>query len=376
MPSAASRSPKRPQQIDADSPLPIFLQVAQRLNDRLQEGRFQAGERFTTVREVATDFGISFVTAQRAMSCLAEQQLIRSERGRGTVVLVSSRKRKSRSREPKIDIATRRVTVLWPTHMPVATALRSNLLATVDGLRAALPNYSVSLEFAGDLLLEDRAHVYLDSLLSGGSFSAFCLLSAPHFVKRYFEDREIPTIVLGDVEPGIKLSCVSSDEEQAQYDLTTHLIRMGHRRIAQIISAPRVAGHEPRLRGYRRALTEAAKNADGCRDEWEMTLPQHDRDEAIARFKSLLSGSHPPTAAICTALPLATWMQEAAGEGFHVAYDVDREPLHFPLRPSSVLVWPGERMGRLAGELLSQQVAGDFSHRHEILSYSQIKDRT
>jgi hypothetical protein len=100
----------------------------------------------------------------------------------------------------------------------------------------------------------------------------------------------------------------------------------------------------------------------------------HDRDEAMARFKAVLGDSHPPTAAICTGLTLATWVKVAAGKRFHVAYDLDRDPLHTPLHPSTMLIWPGERMGRLAGELLNRQINGDFSLRQEVLGYSQIQD--
>jgi DNA-binding transcriptional regulator YhcF (GntR family) len=359
--------------VDPDSPLPLFFQVAELLTARLRDEGYRPGQRFITVREVAAEYGVSFVTAQRALSRLADQQLVKSERGRGTTVLTPPLKAARGERIEKNSTPTRRIAVLWPTNLPVATAIRSNLLATIDGLRAALPNYSLALEFAGELLLEDRAFDYLDSLVAGGNLSAFTLLCAPPFVKHYFESHRIPTVVLGDIEPGIDLSYVSSDEEKAQFDLTKHLLAKGHRRIAQIISAPRVAGHEPRLRGYRLALEKAQSKGAVLRDEFELTLPA-DRDEAMARIRGLLSTQDPPTAAICTGLSLATWVKEVAGEDFYVAYDVDREPQHAPLRPSTILVWPGERMGRMAGELLNQQINGDMTRRHQMLSYSQIKD--
>jgi DNA-binding transcriptional regulator YhcF (GntR family) len=374
--SVLSARRRKTKPIDADSPMPRFYQVAEHLSAMLRDGDFRRGQRFTTVREVAADYGVSFVTAQRALSQLAEQRLILSERGRGTTVLVSSPRRKRKQQDSKVHqpaVTTRRLALLWPTHLPVATAIRSNLLATIDGLRSALPSYSVSLEFAGELLHEHGAQDYLDSLVSGSNLSAFGLLCAPSFVKRYFELRQVPTVVLGNVEPGIKLSCVSSDEEQAQYDLTRHLLDMGHRRIVQVIAAPRVAGHEPRLRGYRQAMMETSKTESTWREDWELLVPP-DRDEAMARIETVLRDPKPPTAAICTGLSLASWIKAAAGEAFHVAYDVDREPTHASVTPSTVLIWPGERMGRLAGELLTQQIDGDFNRRQEVLGYSQIKD--
>jgi DNA-binding transcriptional regulator YhcF (GntR family) len=372
--TVATKQRKTPS-VDPDSPLPLFFQLAEQLTARLRDQGYQPGQRFITVREVAAEYDVSFVTAQRALARLADQQLVRSERGRGTTVLAAPPKAARRERGEKNSIPTRRIAVLWPTNLPVATAIRSNLLATIDGLRAALPNYSLALEFAGELLLEDRAIDYLDSLVAGGNLSAFALLCAPPFVKYYFESRRIPTVVLGDIESGIDLSYVSSDEEKAQFDLTKHLLAKGHRRIAQIISAPRVAGHEPRLRGYRLAIEKGLTKGAVFRDDFEITLPA-DRDEAMARIRNLLEMQDPPTAAICTGLSLATWVKEVAGEDFYVAYDVDREPQHAPHRPSTILVWPGERMGRMAGELLSLQINGDTTRRHEMLGYSQIKDFT
>ena len=73
--------------VDRGSPLPLFFQVAEDLKRRLREQTYRAGQRFTSVREVAAQYGISFVTAQKAMALLADQQLIRSRPGRGTVVV-------------------------------------------------------------------------------------------------------------------------------------------------------------------------------------------------------------------------------------------------------------------------------------------------
>ena len=326
--------------------------------------------------EVASDYGVSFVTAQRALSRLAEQRLILSERGRGTTVLLSSSRRKQKpqkSNRQSSAVSTRRFALSGQRTCRSRRQFVQICWLRIDGLRSALPNYSVSLEFAGELLYEHGAEEFLDGLVTGSNLSAFGLLCAPPFIKRYFEQRQVPTVVIGNVEPGINLSCVSSDEEQAQCDLTRHLLSMGHRRIVQVIAAPRVAGHEPRLRGYRQAMLEASEAESLWREDWELLVPP-DRHEAVARFETVLRDPKPPTAAICTGLSLASWIRAAAGDSLHVAYDVDREPSHAPLTPSTVLIWPGERMGRLAGELLTEQIKGDFSRRQEIVGYSQIKD--
>jgi LacI family transcriptional regulator len=51
---------------------------------------------------------------------------------------------------------------------------------------------------------------------------------------------------------------VAIDDEQAAYDATSHLLRLGHRRIGLLTGDPAsVHVAQPRERGYLRAMTEA-----------------------------------------------------------------------------------------------------------------------
>src|SRR4051812_9788231 len=95
--------------VDPTSALPLFFQVAEQLTARLRDDGYRVGQRFTTVREVAAEYGVSFVTAQRALARLADQQLVRSERGRGTTVLAPPPKMAGDVRAEPRSIPTRRI---------------------------------------------------------------------------------------------------------------------------------------------------------------------------------------------------------------------------------------------------------------------------
>lgn len=323
-----------------------------------------------TVREVMNHYHISFVTAQRSLASLAQQGLVLSQRGRGTVVLRKGAAA-ARGAKPSAATATRRVLILWPTRQPVSSVFQAQISPIVDGLRAALPGYALSLEFADELLLEESGQDYLDHLVATPGSSAFCLISAPSYVKKYFESRRRPVVVLGSVEPGIRLSSVSSNEEKAIHDLTWHLATLGHTRIAHVVGAPRVAGHESRLRGYRRAM---AQISGPTQVEWELTVPG-DSERASAQFSRLLSGRKAPTAVICTGPTLAGWVRSAAGDRVHVAWDVHSDAHGPPIPASTLLVWPGEEFGYQAGLILQEQMQGPAGVREHIVDYVAIRDQ-
>ena len=70
--------------MDRRSPLPLWAQVLGDLSDRLAAGEFD--ERFPTDQELVDAYGVSRQTVREAVRRLAEEGLLRRERGRGTRV--------------------------------------------------------------------------------------------------------------------------------------------------------------------------------------------------------------------------------------------------------------------------------------------------
>lgn len=75
--------------------------------------------------------------------------------------------------------------------------------------------------------------------------------------------QKVPTVILGHNAPFCEeFINVETDDATASFDATTHLIELGHRRIA-FLSGPPAAPHaRERLEGYRRALREASIEED------------------------------------------------------------------------------------------------------------------
>jgi GntR family transcriptional regulator len=70
--------------LDRQSPLPLWAQLLEQLRWRLAQGEFV--ERFPTDRELMRDYAVSRQTVREAVRRLADEGLVRRERGRGTRV--------------------------------------------------------------------------------------------------------------------------------------------------------------------------------------------------------------------------------------------------------------------------------------------------
>ncbi len=87
--------------IDLGAPVPLVEQIEDQLRRALAAGELQPGEPLPPVRQLAGDLGVNLNTVARAYRALEAQGLIRTQRGRGTVVTPRSRAKpgKAASRE-------------------------------------------------------------------------------------------------------------------------------------------------------------------------------------------------------------------------------------------------------------------------------------
>jgi DNA-binding GntR family transcriptional regulator len=80
--------------VDHESPEPLYRQVAADLRDRIASGELSA--RLPSLKSTAQEFGVSHVTAEKAMKLLSDEKLIVVVIGRGAYV-ARPRPRKSPS---------------------------------------------------------------------------------------------------------------------------------------------------------------------------------------------------------------------------------------------------------------------------------------
>lgn len=76
-----------------DLPTPLYHQMFRLLRDRIVSGEIARGSRIPTEFELASAFGVSRITAKRALDELAAEGLVERRRGKGTHVIHRSRPR-------------------------------------------------------------------------------------------------------------------------------------------------------------------------------------------------------------------------------------------------------------------------------------------
>lgn len=72
--------------IDSDSGIPLWLQLRNRLIYLIASGRFEAGDKLPTVRELAVDLGVNYNTVSKVYQDIERDGYIVSKRGKGTFV--------------------------------------------------------------------------------------------------------------------------------------------------------------------------------------------------------------------------------------------------------------------------------------------------
>ena len=74
-------------EIDFRSGIPIYLQVVERIKERLAAGQLRPGDQLPTVRSLAMELRVNFNTIARAYRIMDDSGIISTQQGRGTYIL-------------------------------------------------------------------------------------------------------------------------------------------------------------------------------------------------------------------------------------------------------------------------------------------------
>jgi GntR family transcriptional regulator len=74
-------------QIDFRSGIPIYMQVVERIKERIGNGELKPGDQLPTVRSLALQLRVNFNTVARSYRILDEVGIISTQQGRGTFVI-------------------------------------------------------------------------------------------------------------------------------------------------------------------------------------------------------------------------------------------------------------------------------------------------
>jgi GntR family transcriptional regulator len=79
-------------EIDRNSPVPFYFQLAEQLEQEITQGRWATRERLPSEAELCSHFALSRTTVRQALARLEQEGLISREKGRGAYVTESQRR--------------------------------------------------------------------------------------------------------------------------------------------------------------------------------------------------------------------------------------------------------------------------------------------
>ena len=245
----------------------------------------------------------------------------------------------------------------------------------LDGLITAAHEHSIRLLI--DIVeVQHQKKAYLELvrakridglILSGPRFNDEALVS--------LEQERFPTVLMGQL-PETDFYSVDIDNYSAAKQAVTHLINLGHQRIACITNArPSYTAAAERLRGYRQAL----ESQNLAYDEDLVRYGDFDPDSGYQQMMDLLDGGNHISAVFVASDVVAIGAKAALVEqGLKIPQDIalvgfDDVPLARYLDPPLTTVrLPASELATRASQILIQIIQGDPPSQKQILLESEL----
>jgi DNA-binding LacI/PurR family transcriptional regulator len=234
------------------SDIPFYKQLRNVLLERIESGEFESDRPIPSEQALCKRYGVSRTTVRQALSELTNSGHLLRIRGKGTFVTPAN--------EPSEPKPTRII-----AYLPNGSAKTGFRAPMINGIEecAYKRGYNVLVGNSEEKIWKAEAYIreFVEKRVDGIIFIP--LSSTNH--SEYLQDNlqvlsiarkaSVPVVLTDRYIRGVDLSYVICDFEQGFYNLTKHMIGLGHRRIG-VIANPYSSSVADRLIGYRRALAE------------------------------------------------------------------------------------------------------------------------
>ena len=216
---------------------------------------------------------------------------------------------------------------------------------------------AIMCNFAQD---EKRERLYLDILKSE---SIDGMIVAPVHGRdqkvAHLVQSGLPIVCIDRGLTGVEADVVLVDNQQGAYDAVSHLIKLGHRRIAYISGLPQIPTSKARLAGYEMAFREQGLVVD----EELIKYGDSKHESGMKLTEELLALPTPPTA-LFTGNNLITLgaLETIHRQGLKIPEEialVGFDDMYWSISlnpPLTAVRQPGFEMGKRAAELLFQRI--------------------
>lgn len=319
----------------------------------MKKGRKAQGrEAPTTIRDVASELGMSVATVSRALS---QPELLRPETRERVLSVVA----KLGYRPNVLARSLRR----GQTHaiVLVVPKLSPFFLEIYAGAEEAAQTAGLAVLLGNSDGKPEREEAYFDQVISGradgiilltgvvpeGYAQGKCALPPMVTVLERLRDNDVPVVRI--------------DHRSASAEVTKHLIDLGHHRIAHIAGTPNAASSAHRISGYKDALASAGLPFDPALVV-EGNFSMQSGADAMERLLELES---PPTGVFAGNDEMAFGaVKTARSRGLSVPEDLsmvgfdDQTTAAFYNPPLTTIHTPCRELGRRSTQELIEQIAG------------------
>lgn len=262
-------------------------QVMTAIEEDIRVRGLRPGEPYPSAREVAEQFGVSPMTADRAMRRLAKGGVLMRRHGSGTFIGDAV------AALPALDI--RHVQIIIPaTFFSVYRIIVENIVAT---LHREFPADRIEQIF----LPESNQETYCAHVIEQWKQSArprtIVLVSCSQPVQRLFGDTGVPTIATGGIAKNVcTLPWIDMDHREAGRLLAEYTRNLGHRRILVLMNHLWGAGDNDFLDG----VDEGLRGNNGTHVEARVRGVELDPKAIETVLTQSLRSDSPPTGVLCT----------------------------------------------------------------------------
>lgn len=271
--------------------IPTYQRIKEALLDEIERGNYTPGQLFVTQQDICVRFGVSRITADRAINDLVEDGILYRRRGHGTFVAEHANPRKIsaslRGGEYRIGC------VMSYIHSGHSLALMQGIerMCRESNCPVMLFNSEETVETEGDNLLRAR-QAGVEGLIV---YPVDGFANIAQFER--LRQEGMPLVMVDRYYPMIPTDVIVPDNVDAGYQVTRRLIQQGHHQIGIVWSEVACTSVHERLIGYQRALQEAQLPIDTSLSTLRRYyyLPENERLALLMQWRAR---PDPPTAII------------------------------------------------------------------------------
>jgi DNA-binding LacI/PurR family transcriptional regulator len=229
--------------IDYKKSVPLYHQIVEDLHRKIASQEFKEGEWIGSQQDIASKYGVSLITARKAMAILINEGLLVGQVGRGMFVASGSR--------PAAKPEFKTIGLVLPD---LQDPFFSRMVYSIEA-KASEYGFSMLLSNSSETIEKEEYQIdrYRRMNVAGLIIASMGRLHHGTPAIQALKRDNFPFVMISFIEdPDIYY--VGTDHAQGAFLATEHLIKLGHLDIGYISTEPGDVLGELRKNGYRRAL--------------------------------------------------------------------------------------------------------------------------